>query len=64
MKPPYSKKTFDRLYELRIPGKEAVRIFYTLVNNKYYLLHAFKKKSQNTPKKEMKTALDRISELI
>ena len=64
LKPPYIKKLQDKLYELRISGKIAVRIFYTIVNGEYYLLHAFKKKSQKTPSKELKVALDRIRELV
>lgn len=64
LKPPYIKKLQDKLYELRISGKTAVRIFYTIVNNEYYLLHAFKKKSQKTPRQELETALDRLKNLI
>lgn len=64
LKPPYMKKLQDKLYELRISGKVAVRIFYTIKNNEYYLLHVFKKKVQKTPSKELKTALDRIKELL
>ena len=64
LKPPYIKKLQDKLYELRISGKVKVRIFYTLVDNEYYLLHGFKKKSQKTPSKEIKVALDRMRELI
>ncbi|MBI4099591.1 type II toxin-antitoxin system RelE/ParE family toxin [Candidatus Microgenomates bacterium] len=64
LKPPYIKKLQDKLYELRISGKTAVRIFYTIVNNEYYLLHAFKKKSQKTPRQELETALDRLKSLI
>ncbi|MBI4079501.1 MAG: type II toxin-antitoxin system RelE/ParE family toxin, partial [Candidatus Levybacteria bacterium] len=41
-----------------------IRIFYTIYNKEYYLLHAFKKKSQKTPTQEIKTALDRIGELV
>lgn len=63
LKPPYIKKLQDRLYELRISGIIQVRIFYTIHNNEYYLLHVFKKKSQKTPPKEIKIALDRIKEI-
>lgn len=63
LKPPYIKKLQDNLYELRITGKTEIRIFYTLSKNKYYLLHAFKKKSQKMPSKELKTALDRLKEI-
>ena len=64
LKPPIIKKLQKGLYELRITGKLAVRIFYFPNNNEYYLLHAFKKKSQKTPTKEMKIAIDRMRELI
>lgn len=64
LKPPYIKKLQDDLYELRISGKNAIRIFYTFFENEYYLLHAFKKKSQKTPEKELKTAIDRMKELV
>lgn len=64
LKPPYIKKLQNKLYELRISGKVAIRIFYTKKEDTYYLLHAFKKKTQKTPPKELKTALDRMRELI
>ncbi len=64
LKPPYIKKLQDKLYELRTSGKVAIRIFYTIANNEYYLLHAFKKKSQKTPARELKIALDRIKGII
>ncbi len=64
LKPPYIKKLQNKLYELRISGKVAIRIFYTMSNNEYYLLHAYKKKSQKTPSKELKLALDRLKEIV
>lgn len=64
LKPPDIKKLQDKLYELRIPGKSAIRIFYTLTGGEYYLLHAFKKKSKKLPSKELKVALDRMKEII
>ena len=64
LKPPYIKKFYQKLYELRISGKIAVRIFYSVFKGEYYLLHAFKKKTEKTPKKELKIALDRMKELI
>lgn len=64
LKPPYMKKLQSGLYELRISGKIPIRIFYTMQNGEYHLLHAFKKKSQKTPSKELKIALDRLKELI
>jgi len=64
LRPPYIKKLQNKLYELRIPGKIAVRIFYAVYDNEYYLLHAFKKKSNKTPRNELKIALDRLKEII
>lgn len=64
LKPPYAKKLQSNLYELRISGKIAIRIFYTIENNEYRLLHSFKKKTQKTPTKEIKTALDRMLKII
>lgn len=64
LKPPYNKKLQDGLYELRISGKVAIRILYTMHNDEYYLLHAFKKKTQKTPSRELKTAIDRMKGMV
>jgi len=64
LKPPYIKKLQDKLFELRITGTTSIRIIYTVMNNGYYLLHGFIKKSQKTPSRELKTALDRSREII
>jgi len=61
---PYSKKIASKLYELRVKGIETIRIFYTQANQEYYLVHAFKKETQKTPRQEIKLGLDRIKELI
>lgn len=58
---PYSKKLQKDLYELRISGSPAVRILYTFKGNVVYLLHAFKKKTQKTPRKEIDMALRRLA---
>lgn len=64
LKPPQIKKLDKGLYELRIQGEDTIRIFYTIQRGQFWLLHAFKKKSQKTPSRDVKTALDRIKELI
>lgn len=64
LKPPHIKKLRTKLYELRIKSKVPIRIFYTIYENEYYLLHAFKKKSQKTPPREMKLAIERLEEII
>lgn len=56
---PYSKMLIKGIYELRIRGKEEIRILYTFSKSNIYLLHAFKKQTQKTPIKEIKIAEDR-----
>lgn len=60
---PHSKRLVKDLYELRIRGKGEIRILYTFKHNRVYLLHAFKKKSQRTPKKDISTALNRLKDI-
>jgi phage-related protein len=60
---PHSKKLNSDLYELRIRGKEEVRVIYAFKGRKIFLLHTFKKKKQKTPVKELKTAQDRLATL-
>lgn len=64
LKPPYMKKLEVNLYELRVKSTVAVRIFYSPKTGIYYLLHAFVKKTQKTPDKELRVAIDRMKELI
>ncbi len=64
LKPPDAKKIDKNLHELRIRGKEAVRIFYTKTDQGFLLLHAFKKKTQKIPRKELKLAIDRMKQLV
>lgn len=64
LKPPYNKKLQNTLYELRVPGKNATRILYTMLGSEYYILHAFNKKTQKTPRKDLKLALDRMRKVI
>jgi len=61
---PIAKKVDKNLFELRIKGQDAFRIFYTAVKGVYYLVHVFKKKSQKIPGKELKHALDIVKQLI
>lgn len=57
---PYSKKLNKELYELRIKGKNEIRILYYFKGQKCYLLHAFLKKTRKTPLREIDTANQRI----
>jgi len=57
---PHSKPMSGGLYELRVRGKQEVRVFYVFaVENNVYLLHGFQKKSQATHKKELELARQR-----
>lgn len=61
---PHTRQMGDGLYELRVRGKQEVRIFYIFAKGStIYLLHAFQKKTQTTPKKELETARQRQGEI-
>lgn len=60
---PHSKKVHAQLLELRIRGKQEVRIFYTFHRDEAVLLHSFVKKSKRIPTKEMRTALQKLKHL-
>lgn len=57
---PHAKKLDTFLYELRIRGKEEIRILYGFNGKTIYLLHGFKKQTQKTPVKELDTARQRF----
>ncbi len=60
---PHSKKIAGNLFELRVSGKQEVRIFYTFYESKIVLLHGFVKKTQKTPEKEKRRALEKLEHL-
>ncbi len=53
---PHSKILSRRLYELRVRGKQEIRIFYTSVDHRVILFHGFIKKTYRTLKKELELA--------
>lgn len=57
---PYTKQLNRSLFELRIRGKVEVRIFYGYTGQFIYLVHAFQKKSQQIPRKELTLAMKRL----
>jgi len=57
---PHCRKLTEEIYELRIRGKDEIRILYFIRKRSIYLLHAFKKQSQKTPTKEIKIAERRM----
>jgi len=64
LKEPHVKKVAGTpLWEFRILGENSIRVFYiALKGSTFLLLHAFKKKKQKTPHKEIQTALNRLEE--
>ena len=62
---PHSRAFGDGLFELRPRGRAGIgRAFYCfLVSHRVVVLHAFVKKSQQTPDKEMKLARKRMKEI-
>lgn len=61
---PHTKKLAGtNLWELRTLGNDSLRILYTSVpNKKFLLLHGFQKKTQKTEPREIRTAVNRLFE--
>lgn len=57
---PHAKKISAHLFELRILGKQEVRIFYTFHKSQILLLHGFVKKSQKIPQKEIRITFQKL----
>jgi phage-related protein len=62
---PHSKAFGDGLFELRPRGRSGIgRAFYCfLLGKRIVIVHAFIKKTQETPDKELKLARKRVKEL-
>jgi phage-related protein len=62
---PHSRAFGDGLFELRPKGKSGIgRAFYCfMLGKRVIVLHAFIKKAQQTPDKELKLARKRLKEL-
>ncbi|MEK9167776.1 MAG: type II toxin-antitoxin system RelE/ParE family toxin [Patescibacteria group bacterium] len=54
---PHTKYIRDGLFELRITGIKHIRIFFVFRDKEIVLLHAFVKKTNIVPKKEIEYAL-------
>lgn len=60
---PHAKRLETNLYELRVRGKEEIRIIYGFIGKTIYLLSGFKKQKQKSPRKEIETARQRLLSL-
>ncbi|MEK7111217.1 MAG: type II toxin-antitoxin system RelE/ParE family toxin [Patescibacteria group bacterium] len=58
---PYSKQLANNLYELRVRGRQEVRLFYCFHQDGAVIVHIFVKKSQKTPSGDIETAVNRIN---
>lgn len=57
---PHSKKIHHRLFELRVRGREDVRIIYTFYHGAVILLYGFVKKSEKMPPRELDIVQHRL----
>jgi phage-related protein len=57
---PFSKSLHGGLFELRITGTKHIRIIYCFHKDIIYLLHAFVKKVNKIPKKEIDLSIKRF----
>lgn len=65
MREPHVKHLRDKLWEMRMRGRDGIaRAIYILAQGRrIVILHAFVKKSQKTPPKTIRLALERAKEL-
>ena len=61
--PPHTKKIEKDLFELRVRGRQEIRIFYTFYREEIILLCALVKKSQRIPRREIETARHKLQSL-
>jgi phage-related protein len=61
---PHARPMGGGLYELRVRGKHEIRMFYVFAKAKdIYILHGFVKKTQETPRRELRVAIRRKGEI-
>ena len=62
---PHTKAMGEGLFELRLKGAEGIaRVFYcTIVGKRIFMLHAYVKKTQKTPKADLQLAVNRMKEV-
>ena len=62
---PFTRSLGQCLFEIRARGKEGIgrAFFCTVVDRKIFILHAFIKKSQKTPERELEVARKRLADI-
>jgi phage-related protein len=63
---PYTKSLGKGLFEIRARGSEGIgrALFYMQVGRRIVIVHAFIKKSQETPLQDLRLARKRMSEVV
>jgi phage-related protein len=63
---PFTRSMGKGLFEIRARGKEGIgrAFFCTIVYQRIVVLHAFTKKSQKTPQKELEIARRRMADVL
>jgi len=63
---PYARPVHGKLWELRIQsGRNIYRVFYFAhTGRRFVLLHAFRKKTQKTPRNELDIAERRLNDVL
>ena len=66
MREPYVKPLRDKLWEMRMRGRDGIaRAIYVLAHGqRIVILHAFVKKTQKTPPRVIRLALERAKEIL
>jgi len=60
---PHSKSLGRGLFELRVRGKQEVRLFYGYFNNQAIIFHSFIKKSKSIPGQELVIAYNKLKNI-
>jgi phage-related protein len=65
MRAPHVKPLRDKLWEMRMSGRDGIAraIYVTVRERRIVILHAFVKKTQKTPPRAIRLALERAKEL-
>lgn len=63
---PYIAPLEDKLYEIRVEQNTNIYriVYFAYTGKRFILLHGFEKKTQKTPKKEIKLALERFKSFL
>lgn len=63
---PYVKPLEEKLYEIRVEQNTNIYrvIYFAWTGKQFIMLHGFQKKTQKTPKKDLKLALERMKDFL